>query len=136
MEPGEDDDDAGDEELEDGDEAAQRPRTQAEMAKLRSNFKNNMELANTFLADRNLQLEFRIIWNGTRHITKLYKQSLEAGKGGQDCVWGHYNIIFTAAQLYSSQSNLTGYNSAVASGEVERQQLVSESCGTYTRKQS
>ena len=69
---------------EEEDEARPQPATRAEMQELKKKHKSNLALSCKFLADRELQLEFRIIYAGAKHLLDEYTSTLEQHKTGQD----------------------------------------------------
>ena len=69
-----------------------RPQTREELLKLRSAFRNNMHLSAFFYEDRQLQLQFRMIYLGSKPTIELYKYIINTLKKGQDVCAAHVGI--------------------------------------------
>ena len=83
------------------DELERRPRTREELQQLRGNFKNNMHLGKHFLADRDLQLEFRAMYLGVKHLIKEYSTAVEELRKGQETQLRYPHLLANCLELSS-----------------------------------
>ena len=70
-----------------------RPQTKEELLKLRGSFRNSMHLASYFYNDRQLQLQFRMVYLGCKPTIELYKHVLHTLKQGQDKLPFHFAAL-------------------------------------------
>ena len=87
---GEDEEQAGEGEADP--DAPRNPETKADMDKLRQQFQNSIHLCQYFYGDRELQVDFRILYEGAKEMIDEFVRSLDMQSNGQDDCQQYYNL--------------------------------------------
>ncbi|CAE7810340.1 unnamed protein product [Symbiodinium sp. CCMP2592] len=124
LEPGESNDEADGEADEPAEEPVragglENPTTKAEMDELRKHFQNSVHLCQHFYGDRELQIDFRILYEGGKEIIDEFVKALEMQSGGQDNLRSMCRVFYDSELLHSlGVSNTKGASYVLTPEEV------------------